>query len=151
MSSGVTLDLDPKRKRVITWIVLGAIFVVLVIIAAAVFSHAKTNVQASNKADQLQSKLTAAGLPVPDKNQIVRVLGNDGGAMCHDPSSGLEQAQLQQQMYNGADGPGARPTISDVDVVQGELIALSIYCPEKVGEFTQQVKNNYKFDDVIRN
>lgn len=149
--SGVTLDLDPKRKRVITWVVLGAIFVVLVIIAAAVFNSAKTNVQASNKADELQSKLTAAGLPVPDKNQIVRVLGNDGGAMCHDPSSGLEQAQLQQQMYNGADGPGARPTIADVNVVQGELIALSIYCPEQVAEFTQQIKNNYKFDDVIRN
>ncbi|HKD97878.1 MAG TPA: hypothetical protein VKB69_09780 [Micromonosporaceae bacterium] len=149
--TSLSLDVDPKRKRVVTWIVLGAIFLILLIIALAVFRSAKNNVQASNKADQLITALQKAGLPQPSKDQIVRVMGTDGGAICHDPDAGLTQAQLQAQLDNGAAGPGMRPTLSDQQVVQGELLALGVYCPEQLAEFTNQIKNNYKFADVINN
>lgn len=151
MTTSLSLDVDPKRKRVVTWVVLGAIFLILLIIALAVFRSAKNNVQASRKADQLLTELKAAGLPQPSKDQIVRVLGHDGGAMCNDPNAGLAQAQLQAQMNNGAAGPGMRPTISDNQIVQGELLALQIYCPEKADQFKSQIENNYKFADVINN
>jgi hypothetical protein len=149
--SSLSLDVDPKRKRVVTWIVLGAIFLILLTIAIAVFRSAKNNVDASRKADQLLAALQTAGLPQPSKDQIVRVLGSDGGAMCDDPNAGLTQAQLQAQMDNGAAGPGMRPTLSDKDIVRGELLALGIYCPEQLAEFTNQIENNYKFADVIHN
>ena len=151
MTTSLSLDVDPKRKRVVTWIVLGAIFLILAIIALATFRSAKNNVQASQKADQLLAALQTAGLPQPSKDQIVRVLGHDGGAMCNDPNAGLEQAQIQASMDNGAAGPGMRPTISDEQIVKGELLALGIYCPEQLAEFTNQIQNNYKFDDVIHN
>jgi hypothetical protein len=146
----LSVDLDPKRKRVVTYIVLGVIFLGLLAVALGVFSHAKASANANQKADQVQAAFTAAGLPAPPKDQIVRVLGEDGGPMCEDPTNALHKATLQAQMTNGAGGPGQRPVITDTDVLQGELIALGIYCPDKLAEFTTYIKDNYKFDDVVK-
>jgi hypothetical protein len=146
----LSVDQDPRRRRIITYIVLGVIFLTILGIALGVFRSASTNATASSRADQLRSAFKAAGLPQPSKDQIVRVLGDDGGGMCSDPSKALHTATLQSQMTNGAGGPGQRPIISDSDIVQGEVLAISIYCPDKLAEFTSYVKTHYKFDDVIR-
>ena len=48
--------------------------------------------QANDKADQLIAALEDAGAQhVPTKDQIVRVLGADGGAICDDPNDALRQ------------------------------------------------------------
>jgi hypothetical protein len=60
---------------------------------------------------------------------VVRVLGDDGGAICDDPNSALKKAILYGQLTNGAAGPGIRPVIADNRVVQGELAVIKIYCP----------------------
>jgi hypothetical protein len=39
---------------------------------------------------------------------VVRVLGDDGGAICDDPNSSLKKAILYGQLTNGAAGPGIR-------------------------------------------
>jgi hypothetical protein len=145
----LSVDMDPKRKRVITYVVLGVIFLGLLGVAIGVFRHAKASASADQKAGQLQAAFSDAGLPVPDKEQITRVLGSDGGGMCDDPTDALRKAQLQAQMSTGAGGPGARPIISDEQVVQGEVLAIGIYCPDKLAEFTTYINDNLKFDDVI--
>jgi hypothetical protein len=148
--TSISLDHDPKRKRIITYIVLGAIFLALLLIGWGVFRTAHTSKTANDNADKLLSAFAAAGLPQPSKDQIIRVLGADGGAMCDDPTSALHRANLQAQMYNGAAGPGMRPIRSDKDVVQGEVLAIGIYCPEKLAEFTTYIKNDLRFNDVIK-
>ena len=58
------------------------------------------------KADQLIAALEDAGAPAPDQDQIVRVLGDDGGATCENPNDALQRAILLAQLTNGAAGPG---------------------------------------------
>lgn len=145
--SSLSLDHNPRRKRIITYVILGGILVVLVVIALFIGKTVKTNTTATRRAEQLQTAFQQAGLPVPSTNQITRVLGDDGGPVCEDPTSALSKANLNAQLANGAAGPGARPTTVDPDVVQGEALAISIYCPEQLAAFTSYVKG-LKFDDV---
>jgi hypothetical protein len=147
---GISSVIDPKRKRAITYVVLGAIFIALLAIALGVFRSAKSSVTANQRADKLRAAFAAAGLPQPSRNQIVRVLGDDGGEMCDNPTNALRRANLQAQLSNGAGGPGQRPIIADLDVVQGEVLAIGVYCPEKLAEFTTYIKNDLQFDDVIK-
>jgi hypothetical protein len=144
-----TVNTAPETRRRITYVVLGAIFVVMLVAALAVFRSAKSTAEADEKADQLIAALNEAGLPVPTKDQIVRVLGDDGGAVCADPNSALKRAALYDQLTNGAGGPGLRPVIADRTVVQGELLVIEIYCPEELEEFREFV-NDLKFDDVVK-
>jgi hypothetical protein len=140
---------DPNKRRRTTYWVLGILFAVMAGGALLAFSSAKANRVAEDKAAQLTSAFAAAGLPQPTTEQITRVLGDDGGPMCQDPNNYLHQAVLQYGFNNGATGPGIRPVISDKLVVQGEVLAISIYCPEKLPEFTAYVAK-LKFDDVIK-
>ena len=145
--ASLSFDRNPRRKRYVTYFVLGVVMVGLLLVAFFVGKTAKTNVTAENKAQQLQTAFQKAGLPVPSSTQITRVLGTDGGPVCDDPTGSLNKANLNAQLANGAAGPGTRPTTVDKDVVQGETLAIGIYCPEKLAEFTNYVKG-LKFDDV---
>lgn len=140
---------DPHKRRRTTYWVLGILFVVIAGGALLTFRSAKATQNATAKANQLAEAFAAAGLPKPTTDQISRVLGEDGGAMCKNPNDYLKKAILQYGMSNGAAGPGIRPVITDKQVVQGEVLAISIYCPEKLPEFTTYV-TGLKFDDVIK-
>ena len=61
---------------------------------------------------------------------VVRVLGDDGGAICQDPNAALSRAALLDRLMNGAAGPGMRPVIADNRAVKGELLVIQIYCPD---------------------
>jgi hypothetical protein len=137
----VSVDLDPKRKRVITYIILGVVAVSLMVIGLAVFRSAQDSIEGRRKAEQLQTSFAEAGLPVPSQDQLVRVLGTDGGPVCDHPTSALKQAQLKSQLANGAGGPGTRASLSDSDILQGEALAIAVYCPEQLPEFTKFVKS----------
>jgi hypothetical protein len=135
----------PKATRITTYIVLGVIFLILLITAVGTFRTVKTNTGATNKAAQLQEAFGKAGLPVPEADDITRVLGNDGGAVCANPTNHLNEAMLQASMYNGATGPGMRPVIATANVVEGERLVISIYCPEELADFNNYVTNDLKF------
>jgi hypothetical protein len=143
-----TVNPSTRSKHTITYIILGAIFLVLIAIALGVYRSAKASVQANQKADQLISALQAKGYHPPPKDQITRVLGEDGGSICADPNNALRRAILNGMLTNGAAGPGQRPIIADSLVVKGQLLVISIYCPEKLADFTEYA-DNLKYGDVI--
>ncbi|MFC7496381.1 MULTISPECIES: hypothetical protein [unclassified Nocardioides] len=139
----------PDRHRTwIYWVALG-LLVVMAVVALFTFSAARSNAEAQDKADQLIAALEDAGARAPSQDQIVRVLGDDGGPVCDDPGNALRRATLFAQMMNGAAGPGQRPVIVDRRVVQGELLVIEIYCPDKLEDFQDKI-DDLDFEDVIR-
>jgi Tfp pilus assembly protein FimT len=111
------------------------------------FSSARETRRAQDKADELIAALQDAGARTPDQDQVVRVLGDDGGATCANPNKALSRATLFSLLTNGATGPGARPVIADSRVVQGQLLIMQTYCPEELEEF-QKFVDDLKTDDV---
>lgn len=144
----MTVNPSEKTKHTITYIVLGAIFIILIAVGLFVFRSAKSSVEANQKADQLISKITAAGFAAPPKEAITRTLGDDGGSICQDPNNALRRAVLNGMITNGAAGPGQRPVIADSIVVKGEIAVIQIYCPERLADF-EQYANDLKFSDVV--
>ena len=138
---------NASRTRWTTYIVLGLIFLSLGTLAVLVFQSAATGADAQRKADEFTAALTEAGLPAPSQDQIVSRLGDDGGALCADPGSALQQAAATGALSNGAGGPGSRPVIADDTLAQGAKIAVEVYCPEELDEFVDFL-NQLKFADV---
>jgi hypothetical protein len=144
----VTAD-NAARNRKITYWVLGIIFVVLAGTALLAFQASRNTAEAEQKADQLITELTAAGLRVPSKDQIVAVLGDDGGAACVDPVSALGRGVVYGMITNGAGGPGTRPVIADNNVLRGQLLIIKVYCPRYLEEFAEFV-DDLKTADVAK-
>jgi hypothetical protein len=143
------MEQEPRRER--TWIYVTAIglLVVLLVIGLLTWSSAKSSAAASDKADQLIAALAAAGAPTPHKDQVVRVLGDDGGATCNDPTAALNKATLHGMLMNGAGGPGMRPVIADNRVVKGQLAIIKIYCPDKLPSF-QDFVGGLRLENTVR-
>ena len=136
-----------ERERRVTWIVLGLFFLGFMVVGVTIFNSNKKNQAAIDKAGQLSQELAAAGLPVPDSQQIYNVLGDDGGAVCVAPANALVKSILYGQLTNGAAGPGQRPIIADNKAVEGVLLIVKVYCPDKAADF-QEVVDNLKTADV---
>jgi hypothetical protein len=129
-----------QKDRRVVYIVITVALVLLLIIALVFYRRAETSQEAQGKADQLIAALQKAGVrAVPSQEQIARVLGNDGGAICKDPGSALRKALLFSQLTNGAGGPGTRPVIVDSRIFKGELLVIQIYCPDELPRFQQIV------------
>jgi hypothetical protein len=126
------------------WIVLG----VFVVIGLFTFNSAHSTRQANDKAEQLIAALDKAGARTPDQDQIVRVLGSDGGSVCADPGNALRKATFYGQLMNGATGPGMRPIIADNRAVQGQLLIMNVYCPDKVADVKSYI-SDLKLDDTV--
>lgn len=140
---------DPRKHRRVTYIVVAAAAVVLLVVGLLMYGHADRNAQANEKADQLIALFQAQDLPVPDRDQIIRTLGDDGGAMCDDPGNALKKAIRDGLGSNGAAGPGQRPVSIAERTVEGEKLALSVYCPDQLPEF-QTYTNGLDLDDVVK-
>jgi Tfp pilus assembly protein FimT len=141
---------QPPRER--SWIYITAciILVVLAVGALVTFRAARETARAGEKADELIAAIEAAGAHAPDRDQIIRVLGDDGGATCEDPSSALGRATLLAQLANGASGPGARPVIADSRVVRGQLLIIEVYCPDELEDFKDFVEDLETDDDLVQ-
>ena len=138
-----------RHNNVVYW-VAGAVVVVLIVIGLVAYRGEKSDRAAEEKADQLLSKLQAAGVErLPSKNQIVGVLGDDGGSLCQDPGDALRKATLFGMIVNGASGPGQRPVITDSNVVKGQLAVISVYCPDELDSFKSYV-DDLKYGDVVK-
>lgn len=144
-----TVDPSEKTRHITTWVVLGGIFLILAIIALGVFRSAKATASAGQKADQLIAAVEAKGYPAPSRDSITRTLGDDGGSICQDPNSALRRAVLNSMLGSGAAGPGQRPVINPRLAVDGQVLVMSIYCPEKVADFQKYV-DSLKYGDVVK-
>jgi hypothetical protein len=134
-------ETSTQKDRRVVYIVITVALVLLLIICFVFYRSAQSNQQAQEKADQLIAALEKAGVrAVPSQEQIVRVLGNDGGAICKNPTSALRQALLFDQLSNGASGPGRRPVIADSKIFKGDLLVIQIYCPDELPQFQQMVE-----------
>jgi len=141
------METQTKRERSWIYYTSLALLAVLVVIALITFHGAKESRQAEDKADQLITALEDAGARTPDKDQVVRVLGDDGGATCADPNKALSRATLHALLTNGAAGPGMRPVIADSRVVKGQLLIIKTYCPDELDDFKAHVED-FKTDNV---
>jgi Tfp pilus assembly protein FimT len=133
------LETSTKRGRSVTYIVSVILLVALTVIGLITFRAARETDRAAEKADQLTSEIEAAGGTAPSREQIMRVLGDDGGAVCANPNEALSRATFLGMLMNGASGPGARPVIADNRVLQGQLLIIEVYCPDELAEFQQFV------------
>ena len=135
------VETQSKRERnwiyITAWIILGA----LMLGGLLAFNSARETREAQEKADELVAALQEAGATAPEKDQIVRVLGDDGGATCENPNDALSRAVLVSQLANGATGPGARPVIADSRVFKGQLLIIEIYCPDELDDFKEFVED----------
>lgn len=136
------------RERNVIYIVIAVVVAALMVIGLFTYSSAKSTQEAEDKADELIAAIEDAGATAPSKDQIVRVLGDDGGATCADPNESLTKAILLSQLANGAAGPGARPVIADSRVVKGQLLIIQVYCPDELEDF-QKFVDDLKTDDVL--
>jgi len=136
------------QHRWVYWVAVG-LLAVFVLVALVSFHSAKSTREAQDKADQLIAALDAAGARVPSQDQVVRVLGDDGGATCDDPGNALRRSTLYSMLANGAAGPGMRPVIADRRVVRGQLLVIQTYCPEELDNF-KDVINDLDFDNVVK-
>lgn len=145
----MSIPVQTQSPRERGWIYITALVLLGVLIVAGLiaFSSARETAQAQEKADELIAALDAAGARTPDRDQIVRVLGDDGGATCENPNDALSRSVLLSQLTNGATGPGARPVIADSRVFKGQLLIIEIYCPDELDDF-QEFVDDLKTDNV---
>jgi hypothetical protein len=134
--------------RVIYWIV-GGIFGVLLIVMLASWNYDRQNAQADAKAQQLIATYRAAGLTPPAKPEMIaRVLGDDGGAVCDTAGSDLLDGYWKLRLGVGGEFY-YRPVKVDQRMLQGYLLVVKTYCPDKLPD-VQEFVDDLDFDDVIR-
>jgi hypothetical protein len=143
------MTVSAARERKIVAGTRLVVFVLLALGGLLAYHSAQSNAEAEQKADQFRAELVAHDLRAPSKEQVVRVLGDDGGALCDDPGSALKKGILYGQLTNGAGGPGQRPVIVDNKVVQGQLLAVKTYCPDELQQFTEVV-DGLKYANVAK-
>jgi len=142
-----TTETQTRRERSVLYVVVAIALVILLVAGVILYSSAKSTAEAEDKADQLIAALDDAGARTPDRDQIVRVLGDDGGATCENPNDALSRATLLALLTNGSGGPGSRPVVADSRVFKGQLLIISIYCPEELEDF-QDFVDDLKTGDV---
>jgi hypothetical protein len=140
-------ETQPRSERTVLYVVIGIVTIVLMVVGLVLFDSAKETKDAEAKADQLIAALDALGVPAPPKDEVVRVLGSDGGAACADPNDALSRATLKSQLTNGASGPGSRPVVFDRSLLRGQLLILKVYCPEELPSM-QKFVDRLKSADV---
>jgi hypothetical protein len=134
-------------NRTIYWIVAG-IFGVLLIVMLVSWNYDRQNEEANAKADELIARLDEAGLRTPDRDQIARVLGDDGGQVCETADSELVQGYWKLRLMVGGEFY-IRPVRLDGRIREGLSLVVDVYCPEKrpaIEDFFQ----DWTFYDTIR-
>jgi hypothetical protein len=140
---------DPtERTRRVTYFLVGGVILVLAVVALVAWNSNKETQAAEQKADQLIATLGQAGLRAPSKDQVVRVLGDDGGTVCADPKLALKKAIMYGLATNGAAGPGLRPVIADNRLVQVGVAVVKTYCPQELPQFPQTA-DQFKTADLV--
>ena len=146
MTTNLETQTDQERRSL--YIGLTVVFAVLAVVALLMFKAGVTTQAAEDKAAQLITEIESTGAQAPSSEVLVRVLGDDGGAVCEDPNGSLARATLLSQLSTGAGGPGSRPIIADSRAVQGQLAIIKVYCPDELPDF-QKFVDDLKLDDNV--
>ena len=146
MSTVAETQTDEERRSL--YIGIAVVLAVMVVVGLLMFKAGSTTQAAEDKAAQLITELESAGAQAPSSEVLVRLLGDDGGAVCADPNGALSRATLLSQLSTGSGGPGSRPIIADNKVVQGELLIIKVYCPDELADF-QDFVDDLKLDDDV--
>ena len=120
------------RERTIYWIVGGALAVLLIVMLVG-WNYDRQNAEADAKAQELIAAYEEAGLRAPDADQIARVLGDDGGAVCETADSELVQGYWKLRLAVGGEFY-QRATRLDPRVREGLSLVVDVYCPEVGGD-----------------
>lgn len=142
------LEIQSDRERRSLYIGLAVVVAAMMVVVLLMFKAGSTTQAAQDKAAQLITEIENTGATAPSSEVLVKLLGDDGGAVCADPNAALSRATLLSQLSTGAGGPGARPIIADSRVVQGELRIIKVYCPEELADF-QEFVDDLKLDDDV--
>jgi Tfp pilus assembly protein PilN len=142
--------MNSTESRMLTW-VIGGVVLALAILGLITYAGKAETAEAQQKAQELTQKLEAAGLRAPaDQDVFVRSFGSDGGNVCDNPGNALGRATLFSLFTNGASHVGQRPVIVDRRLIEGQLLIMETYCPDKLEDFREEVED-LEFDDVIKN
>jgi glutamate:GABA antiporter len=129
---------------------IAALVVLLAVAGLVVYKHGKDNQLARARADEVIALFEVHHLVTPvSRNEVINVLGTNGGPACASPNGALTRALRNQQLSNGAATVGSRPIRDSKQVVLGEQLVIQVYCPEKLPGFRQYV-NAKKYYPVIR-
>ena len=142
------LETQSDRERRTLYIGLAIVVAVMMVVALLTFKAASTTQEAEDKAAQLITEIESTGATAPSSEVLVKLLGDDGRAVCADPNSALTRATLLSQMTTGTGGVGQRPIIAAGRVVQGEELILKVYCPDELADF-QDFVDDLKLDDDV--
>lgn len=128
-----------RTQRMLVYLAVGAVLGALLVAGYLRFHSARVTAEAGAKADRLVTRLTEEGARAPSRDQLVRLLGTDGGAICVDPAAALARATSDTGIANGAGGPGTRPVLAAGTVVRAQLLVIEVYCPAKLAGFQEYV------------
>lgn len=134
-------ETQPPRQRTWIYVTAAVVLAALLVWALIAFNTARQTRQAEAKADEFIAAAEAKGYPLPDRDRVAKVLGDDGGAACANPNAALSRATLNSMLVNGATGPGARPIVSDSRAIKGQLLIIEVYCPDQLDEFEASVED----------
>ena len=135
------------RERTIYWLVIGGLGVLLVVMLVA-WNYDRQNAEADAKAQQLIAAYEKAGLPTPDQDEIARVLGDDGGAVCETADSELVQSYWKLRLMIGGEFY-VRAAPLDGRIREGLLLVVDTYCPEKRPDI-EDFFEGWDFENVVR-
>jgi hypothetical protein len=130
---------DSVNGRRVLYGVAAFVAVALTVWGLLVYPVAKENADARAKAEALVLTFGEAGLTPPSIRVAMRVFGTDGGAVCADPGAALRRAAADVSLSNGAAHVGVRPVVAARRVVEGELLVLEVYCPQRLPGFVEYV------------
>ncbi|MEU4519272.1 hypothetical protein AB0F52_11225 [Amycolatopsis sp. NPDC024027] len=136
-----------RTQRVLVYLVVGVVLGGLFVAGYLRYHSARATAEAEAKADRLVARLAQEGARAPSRDQLVRLLGTDGGSICVDPAAALARATSDTGFVNGAGGPGTRPVLAAGTVVRAQLLVIEVYCPEKLPAFQEYV-SGLGFADV---
>ena len=132
------------------YLIVGGVMTALLVVMLLTYNYNKDSEEALAKAEQFIVAMEGAGLPTPiHPENVARVFGNDGGAVCASVEDGVALGIAKLNLSVG----GAfytRAVIADKRLAAGLLIVVQTYCPEKVPTLEEFV-NSQRFGTVVRN
>jgi len=144
------VDPAPDGHSSLKWIyaIAGVVIGALMVYGLITLDNREDNEDARAKAQQVIAQFEEQGLNPPSEDLLVNLLGTDGGNVCVDPASALNEALHRISLSNGAAQVGVRPVTVDSSIVQGELAILDVYCPDKAQK-AREYLDGLKYDDVV--
>ncbi|ADJ45677.1 hypothetical protein AMES_3852 [Amycolatopsis mediterranei S699] len=110
-----------RTQRMLVYLAVGIVLGGLLAAGYLVSRSARASAEAEAKADRLAVRLAQEGARSPSRDQLVKLLGTDGGAICADPGAALARAS----------GPAALPALPPETLVRVRELVIEVYCPEK--------------------